>query len=71
MEVVMRVSIDLTWNYGPRRRQHYSDDANLDEPARLIDQETTEIEHELPMEENEPIEEVPDEHAPEPPMFEE
>jgi hypothetical protein len=69
MEVtIMRVSIARV--RGPRRRQHFPDDANLDEPGRLIDQETTEIERELPTEENEPIEEAPGEQAPEPPIFE-
>jgi hypothetical protein len=69
-EFIMRASIDLTRIYGPRRRKHYSDNANLDEPGRLVDQETMEIEHELPTDENEPVEEIPAEHAPEPSVFE-
>ena len=66
----MQVSIDLHRSYGPRQRQHYSDNPGVDEPGRLIEQETTEIEHELPDDEREPVERVSEEKEPESPVFE-
>ncbi len=57
---------------GPKqRRQHYSFDENVDEPAKLIDDEATEIEHEVPADENESIEGHQDQEKHEPPAFEE
>ncbi len=41
----------------PKRRQrHYSYNESLDEPAKLIADEPTEVENEAPAEENEPVE---------------
>ena len=41
----------------PKRRQkHYSYDESLNEPGKLIADEPVEIEHEVPAEENEPVE---------------
>jgi len=57
---------------GPKKRQrHYSYDENLDEPGKLIDHEPTDVEHAVPADENEPVEQRPDERKPEPPIFEE
>ena len=41
-----------------RQRRHYSYDENVDEPAKLIEDEPVEIEEEVPAEENEPLERV-------------
>jgi hypothetical protein len=51
--------------------QHYSYDDNVDTPAKLIEDEATEIEHEVPADENETIEGQIDEEKHEPPAFEE
>jgi hypothetical protein len=52
---------------GPKQRQHhYSYDENVDEPAKLIEDEATEIEQE-----NESIEGQQDKEKHEPPAFEE
>ncbi len=67
----MRVLKDLHRTYGPRQRQHHcSDNTNVDEPGRLIEQETTETEHELPDDERESVERVSEEQEHEPPVFE-
>ncbi len=55
---------------GPRQR-HYSYDENVDEPAKLIEDEATEIEHEVPAGENESIEGQQDQEKHELPAFEE
>ncbi len=66
----MRRLAVLHGTFGPRQRQHhYPDNANVNEPRRLIDQETTEIEHELPDDERAPVEQVSEEER-EPPVFE-
>jgi hypothetical protein len=57
---------------GPKQRQqHYSYDENVDEPAKLIEDEATEIEQEVPANENESIEGQQDKEKHEPPAFEE
>ena len=57
---------------GPKQRQqHYSYDENVDEPAKLIEDESTEIEHEVPADEKESIEGQQDREKHEPPAFEE
>ena len=57
---------------GPKQRQHhYSYDENVDEPAKLIEDETTEIEHEVPADEKESIEGQQDQEKHESPAFEE
>jgi len=40
------------------RRRHYSYDESVDEPAKLIEEESVEIEEEVPAEENESIETI-------------
>lgn len=41
----------------PRKRQkHYSYDESVDEPAKLIEDESVDVEREVPAEENEPVE---------------
>lgn len=41
----------------PKKRQrHHSYDESADEPAKLIEQETVEVEGEIPAEQNEPVE---------------
>lgn len=55
-----------------RRRGHHSYDESLDEPAKLIADEPTEVEDEAPAEENEPVEGTDGNNsAARPPAFEE
>jgi hypothetical protein len=54
-----------------RRQQHHSYDESVDESAKLIDDESVEVEREAPAEENEPEERVEDESSPDAPTFEE
>lgn len=56
---------------GPKQRRHYSYDENVDEPTKLIEDEATEIEHEVPADENKSIEGQQDQEKHEPPAFEE
>ena len=57
---------------GPRKQNtHYSRDENVDESAKLIEDEPTEIEKELPSNENEPMQNLEDSDKSEPPLFEE
>ena len=53
-----------------RRQQHHSYDESVNESAKAIEDEAVEIEREAPSEENEPVEGVEDESAPDPPTFE-
>jgi hypothetical protein len=41
-----------------RRQRHHSFDESVDEPAKVIEGEPTEIESGIPAEENEPLERV-------------
>lgn len=44
---------------GPKKRQkHYPYDENVDEPAKLIEDEAVEIEGNVPADENEPVETI-------------
>jgi hypothetical protein len=54
---------------GPKQRQQHYFDENVDEPAKLIDDEATEIEHEVPADENESIEGQQDQEKHKPPTF--
>ena len=54
-----------------RRQQHHSYDDSVDESTKLIEDESVEIETEAPAEENEPVQRVEDESAPDAPAFEE
>ncbi len=53
----------------PRRRRSY--DESLDEPGKLISEETVDVETEAPAEENESVERPEPENTPDPPAFEE
>lgn len=53
-----------------QRERHRSYDDNVDEPARLVEHEATEIQLESPAENNESVEDRQDEKH-EPPAFEE
>jgi hypothetical protein len=56
----------------PKRRQrHHSYDESLDEPPKLIAEETTDVETEVPAEENEPVERIEREDTSDTPAFEE
>ena len=56
----------------PKKRQrHYSYDESVDESAKLITDEPTEIEKETPSEESESIERIESSDAAGPPAFEE
>jgi hypothetical protein len=57
---------------GPKQREkHHSYNETVDEPAKLIDTETVEIEKEAPAEDNEPVEKIEEENTSKPPAFEE
>ena len=57
---------------GPKRpAKHVSHNENVDEPAKLIDEESVEIEREAPSEGNDPVEGTDDRKSPPPPAFEE
>lgn len=57
---------------GPKQRQkHYSYNENVDEPAKLIKDEATDIEHEMPEDENEPVQTADETDRPDSPAFEE
>jgi hypothetical protein len=58
---------------GPKRRdrRQSSYDESTDEPAPLIEKETTDVEQEKPSDDTEPVEEVVDQEDIAPPAFEE
>lgn len=56
---------------GPKRQKHYSYNENVDEPAKLIEDETVEIEREVPAEDKEPVESSEDDEKPASPAFDE
>jgi len=56
---------------GPRRSRHHSYDESVDEPARLIEDETVDVEGENAEDQNEPVEQVPDRTPDRPDAFEE
>lgn len=55
---------------GPKQKKHYSYDENVDEPGKLIDKESADIERETPADGNEPLQRV-EEIKRAPPAFEE
>jgi len=57
--------------FGPKQRdKHHSYNENVDEPAKLINDEAVEVEREVPAEPNEPVERVEDDDTSKPPAFE-
>jgi hypothetical protein len=52
-------------------RRHYSYDEGADEPASLIDKESTDIEKENPIDDTDPVEQVEEQEENTPPIFEE
>jgi|BarGraIncu01122A_1022018.scaffolds.fasta_scaffold202989_2 hypothetical protein len=57
---------------GPKQREkHHSYNENVDEPAKLIDDEAVEVEREVPLDGNEPVERVEEDDTSKPPAFEE
>jgi hypothetical protein len=57
---------------GPKqKKKHYSYNENVDEPAKLIDKETVEIERAVPMDENESTEQIEKSDKSMPQTFEE
>ena len=54
-----------------RRDKHYSYDENVNESAKLIEDEPVEIQGEVPVEEKRPIEDIETDDKTEPPIFEE
>jgi hypothetical protein len=56
---------------GPKRKRHYSFDESVDEPARLIEEETVDIQGANAEDQNEPVEQVPDQEIEQPEAFEE
>ena len=69
----MRKSSDAGPNRGPprpgSRRGSYSEQTN--EAPKLLEDEPVEVERELPLEENQPVEHTEPHHRPPPPLFEE
>ena len=56
---------------GPKlREKHHSFDESVDEPARLIEDEVVDIEQEIPVEENEPLQRIDESEKSEAPAFE-
>lgn len=53
------------------RKKHVSHNENIDEPAKLIDEDSVEIERESPSEDNDPVEGIDDGKSSTPPVFEE
>ena len=60
---------DETGNGAPRKGRRRSYDESLDEPAKLINDESIDVEKETPAEENEPVE-GPAPNDASPPAFE-
>ena len=57
---------------GPKQREkHLAYDETVDEPGKLIDNETVEIERDIPAEDNEPVERIEGENTSKLPAFEE
>jgi hypothetical protein len=54
----------------PRGRRRRSYDESLDEPAKLISDESVDVEKEAPADENEPMERPEPDNTPTPPAFE-
>jgi hypothetical protein len=55
----------------PKKRQRrYSWDESVDEPAKLIELESVDVEAEAPAEENEPVQSIEPEEKPDTPAFE-
>ena len=54
-----------------KRRRRYSYDEGVDEPGKLIEIESVEVEAEVPAEENEPVERIEKPDKPDAPAFEE
>jgi hypothetical protein len=71
-EIAMALnSLPSHYAAGPKQRQqHRSHDENVDEPPQLVEREATEIQHEVPADDNESVEDRQDEKH-EPPAFEE
>jgi hypothetical protein len=64
--------LSRTSKMGPKQRQkHYPYNENLDEPAKLIDEEAVEIERNIPAEENESVEGIEKSDESNSPEFEE
>lgn len=62
-----RLSIPVS--AGPKQRQrYYSYDENVDQPPKLVEDEATDIEHEVPADENDSVEGQQDQGTPEPPI---
>ncbi len=53
------------------RRRHPSHDEGVDEPAKLIENESVEAEAEVPADETEPVDRIEPDDAAVPPAFEE
>ena len=61
-----------TRTVGPRQpEKRHSHNEDVDEPAKLIDDEAVEVEREVPLDGNEPVERVEEDDTSKPPAFEE
>ncbi len=58
-------------DFDPKKRKHFSYDEEVDEPGKLIDRESADIEREAPADGNEPVQQVEETDKREPPGFEE
>jgi len=67
------MALSLLTSVGPKRkdRRHYSYEEDVDEPPSLVEKESTDIEKENPIDDTDPIEQVEEQEADTPPIFEE
>jgi hypothetical protein len=68
----MKAATEQSKSTVPKGRQkHHSYDDSVDEPAKLVENESVEIEGEVPAEENEPLERMDKNNDSDSPAFEE
>jgi len=67
------MALSLLTSVGPKRkdRRHYSYEEDVDEPPSFVEKESTDIEKENPIDDTDPIEQVEEQEADTPPIFEE
>jgi len=61
---------EIDAGHSKRRRRRNAYDEGADEPAKLIEMESVEVQAEVPAEENEPVESIERQGKPETPAFE-
>jgi len=66
----MPTTLETDAELSKRRRWRNAYDEGADEPAKLIEMESVEVQAEVPAEENEPVESIEPQGKPETPAFE-